>query len=60
MTLTEKIRTKRHELLDECERLKLAIAQSSDYHTPPSTRVANMEGKIEALLWVLEQLEKQD
>lgn len=60
MTLQERIRAKRHEILAERDKLQLAIDQSSDYRTPPSTRIANMNGQIEALYWVLEQLEKQN
>ena len=37
---------------------ELAHNQSSDYHTPPSLRVATIEGEVKMLKWVIETLEK--
>lgn len=56
----ERLRSKIEETDRERAAHELAHAQSSDYHTPPSQRVARLEGQIVAFKWLLGELEKEE
>jgi hypothetical protein len=58
-TLVSIFKNKLEETDRERAAQELAYAQSSDYSSPPSMRVARLEGQVSMLKWVIEVLEKR-
>jgi hypothetical protein len=58
--ILEIVKAKRDSTESERIRQELAYNQSSDYSTPPSIKVASLEGQVLILDWVIRELETNE